>query len=148
MRCYDVMKRDVVACHEQETVAQCANTMKERNIGFMPVLDVEGKVLGVVTDRDLALRVLAESKQPFTRVGTVMTRDVRVCRPTDELQWAEERMASTKKSRLVVVDSEGHCVGVISLSDVAQADTGAHAGDLLRAVTVRETRAAVAPGSH
>ena len=86
-------------------------------------------------------------------------RDVRVCRPDDELQAAEWKMSSTRKSRLVVADDEGHCVGVISLSDVAQADSRHRAGAVLRAVTRREAPAYVvlrerggsqvaAPGGH
>jgi CBS-domain-containing membrane protein len=64
-----------------------------------------------------------------------MTRDVRVCRAKDTLRTAERHMAEVKRSRLVVVDDAGRCVGVISLSDVAQADTRAHAGHVLYEVT-------------
>jgi CBS domain-containing protein len=147
MRCYDVMSRDVVACHEQETVAQCAKTMKERNVGFMPVLDNDGIVVGLVTDRDLAVRVLADAKPPTTRVGAVMTRDVRICRPADLLQSAEDRMASTRKSRLVVVDSDGRCVGVLSLSDIARAEPETRVGYVLHAATTCEMRPTLVP-SH
>jgi CBS-domain-containing membrane protein len=70
-----------------------------------------------------------------------MTRDVRICRPDDELKEAEGKMSSARKSRLVVADDEGHCVGVISLSDIAQADSRRRAGGVLRAVTRREAPA-------
>jgi CBS domain-containing protein len=111
--------------------------MKDHNIGFLPVVDVDKRVVGVITDRDLAVRVLAEGLQRETPIGQVMTRDVRVCHPDDNLQEAEWKMSTTRKSRLVVTDDDGHCLGVISLSDIAQADTR-RAGGVLRAVTRRE----------
>jgi uncharacterized protein (TIGR01244 family) len=61
MRCRDVMKKVVVFCHEDDLVGECARLMQESNIGFLPVIDGQGQVSGVVTDRDLALRVVSES---------------------------------------------------------------------------------------
>ena len=143
MLCADVMKKDVRRCRETVSAADCARMMRDGNIGFVPVVDVHDEVVGVVTDRDLALRVLAERLPGETPVGTVMTRDVRVCHPEDEVQAAGRKMAQVRKSRLVVTDARGRCVGVISLSDVAQADSRAHAGGVLRAVTHREAPAHV-----
>jgi CBS domain-containing protein len=143
MLCREVMKTDVARCMETLSVQACAEMMRDDNIGFLPVVDGDQQVIGVVTDRDLAVRVLADDLPSDTPVGQVMTRDVRICRPDDELQAAEWKMSSTRKSRLVVADDEGHCVGVISLSDVAQADTRSRAGSVLRAVTRREAPAHV-----
>ena len=145
MQCRDVMNKDVAVCTEGDTVAECARLMRERRIGFVPVVDGGGQVSGVVTDRDLALRVLAPSLPPDTPLRAVMTLDVRVCRPWDSLRSAERRMAAVRKSRLVVVDEDGCCVGVISLSDVAQADTRALAGHVLYEITQREARPAPRP---
>ena len=142
MRCRDVMKTDVARCLETLSVQSCAEMMRENGIGFVPVVDLDQQVVGVVTDRDLAMRVVANDLPVNTPVGYVMSRDVRVCRPDDDLRDAERKMSSARKSRLVVADEEGHCVGVISLSDVAQAD-GRRAGGVLRAVTRRETPAQV-----
>ena len=137
MLCRELMKKDVACCSEALTVEACARTMKDNNIGFLPVVDVDQRVVGVITDRDLAVRVLAEGLPRATPIGEVMTRDVRVCHPDDNLQEAEWKMSTTRKSRLLVTDDDGHCVGVISLSDIAQADTR-RAGGVLRAVTRRE----------
>lgn len=112
------------------------------------MLDDDWRVLGIVTDRDLVVRALAEDMEPDTPVGKVMTRDVRVCHPNDSLRWAEEKMAAAKKSRLVVVDTDGRCVGIISLSNIARADTRARAGGVLYAVTLRETGGADTPDVH
>jgi CBS domain-containing protein len=141
MRCRDVIDRKVVVCDEDATVADCARLMKEHGIGFLPVVDGGDQVSGVVTDRDLALRVLAEGRSADTPVRAVMTRDVRVCHPWDSLRDAERRMAEVRKSRLVVVDEDGHCLGVISLADVAQADTRPLAGHVLYELTRREVPA-------
>jgi CBS domain-containing protein len=143
MRCRDVMRTEVARCSETLSVQACAQMMRDNQIGFLPVLDADKQVVGVVTDRDLAVRVLAEDLPAATPVGRVMTRDVRICRPDDDLETAEWKMASTRKSRLVVADDEGRCVGVISLSDVAQADSRDRAGGVLRAVTRREAPARV-----
>jgi CBS domain-containing protein len=139
MRCRDVMNAPVAVCTELLSVQACAEIMRDENLGFMPVLDAAQEVVGVVTDRDLAVRVLAEGLPPTALVGEVMTRDVRICHPGDGLQVAERKMASTMKSRLVVVDADGRCVGVLSLTDIAQADSRSRAGTVLRAVTRRES---------
>ena len=138
MRCRDVMKSEVARCTETLSVRECARMMRDKNIGFLPVVDAGEQVVGVVTDRDLALRVLAEDLPAATPVNRIMTRDVRICGPDDDLETAEWKMASTLKSRLVVADEGGRCVGVISLSDVAQAESRDRAGGVLRAVTRRE----------
>jgi CBS domain-containing protein len=120
-------------------VERCAQIMRDRNIGFLPVVDAEGLVCGLVTDRDLAVRVLAEGLHPRTKVTAVMTRDVRVCKAKDPLRAAERKMAAVKRSRLVVVDDRRRCVGVISLSDIAQADSRPFAGHVLYEITQRRT---------
>jgi CBS domain-containing protein len=132
------MRKAVFVCREEDSVASCAQLMRDQGIGFVPVVDARGQVSGLVTDRDLSLRVLAEKRDAATPVSAVMTRDVRVCHPEDDLLAAEAKMARTQKSRLVVVDGEGRCVGVISLSDVAQSESRAQAGNVLYAVTRRE----------
>jgi CBS domain-containing protein len=142
MLCRDVMKTEVFYCHETDSAMQCAQIMKDRNIGFLPVLDAERRVVGIVTDRDLALRIVACALPAGTRVGLVMTRDICVCRPEDDLQSAERKMATARKSRLVVTDQDGRCAGVISLSDIARAVSSGHAGNILYAITRREAAGA------
>jgi len=137
MLCRDVMRKPVFVCHESDGVDACARIMRDHNVGFLPVVDNRGTVSGLVTDRDLAVRVLAENLSLGMPVAGVMTRDLRVCRATDSLRTAERRMAALRRSRMVVVDGEGRCVGVISISDVAQADNRAHAGHVLYEISQR-----------
>lgn len=143
MYCRDVMKTTVIRCHEHESVSECARRMAEFGVGFLPVLDSRETVVGVVTDRDLALRVLGVERDRHALVRDVMSRDVQACHPEDSLRWAEERMAASHKSRLVVLDARGHCAGVLSLSDIARMDSGSRTGWLLNAVTRRDASGAV-----
>lgn len=138
MLCEEVMKRGVECLSPTETVQAAARRMKQANVGFLPVCDAGSKVIGALTDRDLALRVTADGKAGTTAVGDVMTREVVSCRPGDDLHKAESLMGEHQKSRIVCVDDQGRLVGVISLSDVAQRDEGARAGETLKLVTERE----------
>jgi CBS domain-containing protein len=141
MRCETIMKRDVECITPQETVQDAARLMRDDRIGFLPVCDDSRKVLGTVTDRDLAMRVLAEGRAPSTRVEAVLTREVVACRPDEDLRHAEELMGRHQKSRIMCVDEQGRLVGVISLSDIAQKEKGTRASQTLREVSQREARA-------
>jgi CBS-domain-containing membrane protein len=115
--------------------------MRDENVGFLPVCDPSRKVLGTVTDRDLAIRVLAEARATTTSIDDVLTREVIACRPEEDLEKAQQLMANHHKSRIMCVDQDGRLLGVISLSDIAQRESGARASQTLRDVSAREVRA-------
>jgi len=140
MRCDELMKRDVECISPDGTVEEAARTMRDSNVGFLPVCGRDKKVLGTLTDRDIAVRVVAAGRPPSAKVSDAMTRDLVACRPNDDLTRAVELMSRHQKSRIVVIDGDDRLIGVISLSDVAQAaeEAGARA---LRDITERETRA-------
>ena len=138
MLCRDVMKTKVITCREADSLYRCAQLMKEWKIGLLPVVDRGGQVVGVVTDRDIVVHGIAENRPLVTESRFVMTKDVVACQPSDELWLAEERMGSARKSRILVLDEARRCLGIISLSDVSQAEDLPRAGDLLRQVTRRE----------
>lgn len=131
----------VFKCRPDTTVAACAQMMRDDRIGFVPVVDEAGALRGVVTDRDLAVRVLAEGKRHDLPVSEVMSPGPFItCRPDDELAEIERRMAHARKSRALVQDEAGALVGVISLSDIAQIEPStARVGELMREVTHRES---------
>lgn len=142
MRIGSIMKLKERVAHlaPDASCLDAARLMGERNTGFLPVCDRQGVVLGVLTDRDLVLRVMARNVPPgMVPVEQVMSRGVVSCRPDDDLRRAEVLMATHRKSRLPVCDEAGRLVGVISLSDVAQADRSIEAGAVLREVTARES---------
>lgn len=124
--CNDIMKKDVVFVDDKDSVQVAAKLMADANVGFVPVCDKDGKPIGALTDRDIALRIGVEDKLPSnTSVGEVMTRDVIACRPDDDLEDAQQAMIDNQVSRLLVTDNDGKLCGVISLSDLARAsETG------------------------
>jgi CBS domain-containing protein len=95
--------------------------------------------VGVLTDRDIALRVVAEDLKLSLPVEQVMTEDVITCSPDDDVERAEELMRVNQKARLVCVDDGGRVVGVISLADLAQYEDETRAGEVIADVTQRET---------
>ena len=140
MRCQSVMTEDVVYARPTDTAQQAALMMRQENIGFLPVCDDSGCVVGTLTDRDLALRVCAEGiAGNRVTVGEIMTADLVCCLPEDELTHAEHLMAEHGKSRIVIVDEGAHLCGVISLADVALRDSNKHAAHTLRKIVERES---------
>jgi CBS domain-containing protein len=93
-----------------------------------------------LTDRDIAIRVVAAKKRASTLVEDVMTREVVACRSRDDVRDAERAMAKNHKSRIMCVDADGRLLGVISLSDIAQHEKGGRASETLREVSEREAR--------
>jgi CBS domain-containing protein len=137
--CADVMKRAVQTVRERDTIEQAVEKMTLANVGFLPVCDEERRVVGVLTDRDVVVRVVAKGLSASTcLVGEVMTRGVVTCEPDDELTLAEQFMAQSQVSRLVVVEDGRLLRGVISLSDIAERAPRRHAARTLRAVAARE----------
>ena len=138
MRCEEIMKKSLECVSPGDTVQRAATRMKDRRIGFLPVCDDDQKVLGTLTDRDIALRVVAAGKPTDTPVQEVMTTDCVACRPSDDLATAQRLMAQHQKSRVMCTDKDGCLVGVISLSDIAQHDSTKSASETLRQITGRE----------
>lgn len=138
MRCEELMKRDVVIVSAEDTFEKAARIMRERLIGFLPVCDHDLRAVGVVTDRDLVVRGLAEGRDGAAHVSEVMTIEVVSCEPQDELERAESLMALRQKSRILVCDPESRVMGVISLSDLAQHESASQAAATLRRVTWRQ----------
>jgi CBS domain-containing protein len=96
--------------------------MKSENIGSIPVIESEQtkKLVGIVTDRDLTLKILAEGLDAkSTKVEAVMTRKVMTCRAEDDLQKALDAMAEHQLRRIPVVDNSNKVVGIIAQADVA-----------------------------
>jgi CBS domain-containing protein len=141
MRCEQIMKRTVECVTPEDTVQAAARKMRDDNIGFLPVCQDGQKVVGTVTDRDIAIRACADDRSASaTRVKEVMTRDVVACRPSDDVSTAQELMGQRHKSRMLCIDDSGKLAGVISLSDLAQLAPDASARTL-REVANREAHA-------
>ncbi len=121
-KCREVMTGDPVCCVPTDTVARIAKLMKTANIGSVPICeDRHGKqLLGIVTDRDLALQVVAENRDASsTKVQDIMTRQPLACRADDDLQTALDAMEKHQVRRIPVVDDDRRLIGMISQADVA-----------------------------
>ena len=138
-RCAAIMKSNVQSVRPEDSLRQAAEKMALANVGFLPVRDQQGRVVGTITDRDIVVRGVASgAPAELGHVGDVMTRQVIACRPDEPLSVAEDLMAQNQISRLVVTDSEGTLKGVLSLSDLIEHDSGGRAVKMLRAVAARE----------
>jgi len=121
-KCDAVMTKDPVCCLPSDMVAEVARLMKRENIGPIPVIENEEtrKLVGIVTDRDLALKIVAEGRDAkSTKVETVMTRKVVTCRAEDDLQIALDAMSKHQLRRIPIVDTDNKILGIISQADVA-----------------------------
>jgi CBS domain-containing protein len=139
MRTREIMKRDVRTCSPEDPVSMVARMMRDEGIGFVPVCDESRRVLGVLTDRDITVRVVAEGWSPHTVAREVMSREIFTCRADGNFDDARRVMAEHKVSRVLCVDADGSLEGVISLSDVTEHSDEAEAAGTMRAVSERET---------
>jgi len=139
MKCADIMSKNLEWLTEKDTVLKAAAVMAETGIGFLPICDAHRRVVGVVTDRDLATRALAKKVAADTTSATlVMSSPAITCLETTDLREAERLMAEERKARLVVTDSEGRLTGVLSLADLVEHASGRESLKTVRAVLWRE----------
>ena len=116
------MTQDPVCCLPTDTVSKAAQLMKTEDVGSIPVVEDEQtmKLIGIVTDRDLALQVVAPERDArSTQVEDVMTYEVITCRATDDVQKVVDAMAQHQLRRMPVIDGDHRIVGIISQADVA-----------------------------
>lgn len=142
MKCRDLMKTDLQWVSGDTTVLDAARFMRDSTLGFLLVTDpVPGRKAGVVTDRDLAVRVCAEGLDPrTTRVGDVASLELVVGGVEEDLDLAEQRMGVAQKARLVIVDDQSTIVGLLSLTDILRGDYTRRAVNTANAVLTREAR--------
>lgn len=123
MRVDQIMSRPVHCCRPGDSLAEAAWLMWEHDCGCLPVVSGEGisVVVGMITDRDICMCALFE-RQPLEqlRVATAMAKQVRSCRPSDQLPAVEEIMRTARLRRLPVVDDDGVLVGMVTLADLAR----------------------------
>lgn len=130
MQVKDVMTRPAETVGADETLVAAARRMKELGVGTLVVREGE-QIVGIVTDRDVVVRAVAEGADPgHAPVRSAMTPQVLECLDADELEDAVTRMGSGAVRRLVVLDSAGRLAGVLSIDDVALRAPGL-AGELL-----------------
>ena len=121
-KCNEVMTKNPICCLPNAMAAEAAEMMKSENIGSLPVVENEQtmKLIGIVTDRDLAMKVVAAGLDAkSTKVQSVMTHKVITCQADDDLQKALDAMAEHQLRRIPIVDNDNKIVGIIAQADVA-----------------------------
>jgi CBS domain-containing protein len=139
MICSEIMKSAIECLAPGDPADLAARKMRDHNVGFLPVLDASLRAVGTITDRDIAVRLVASNLPLVTPVSDLMSSDIVACKPSDDVRRAEELMGLHRVSRVLCVEEDGALAGVISLSDIAQHESPAVAARTLKDVTARET---------
>jgi len=123
MEAQEIMTRDPAWCTPEHTVREAARLMQEHDCGCIPVVDDARarRLVGVVTDRDLACRCLAAGLGPDTSVAEVMSVSPSCCSPGDDVQYVERIMEERQVRRVPVIDGRGRCIGMVSQADLVRA---------------------------
>ena len=129
-RVADVMTRGVRSLAATDSLQKAAQAMDELNVGAIPVCEA-GRVVGIVTDRDIALRGVAQGLAVQTALFTVMSKQVQTCSEDDSLDAATGKMEAGMIRRLPVLDRQGTLVGMLSLGDLATKGDVSEAGATL-----------------
>jgi CBS domain-containing protein len=130
----DVMTQNPTSCNPSATVVDAAKVMASEDVGSVPVVK-DGRLAGVVTDRDIVVRVLAEGRDPnSTTVGEIASSDLETVSPDDDLNTALRKMASSKVRRLPVVDGD-ELVGIVAQADVARQGDDSETGQVVEEIS-------------
>lgn len=121
MKIGDIMTRSVRSIEPTENIVKLAHLMGELDVGAIPVIE-HGKIVGIVTDRDIAIRAVAAGLHNGTPVLRIMSRDVKSCREADEVDEVLATMSEQQVRRMPVCSAGGELVGMISIGDLARWD--------------------------
>lgn len=113
------MTRDVRLASPDQTIGEAAMIMAEIDAGALPVGDGD-RLVGMLTDRDIAVRAVAQGRGPDTRVRDVMSSEIKYCYNDDDVDEVIENMGDIKVRRLVVLNRDKRMVGIVSLGDLAK----------------------------
>ena len=126
MRVAEVMTRDVRLIEPNQTIRDAARLMAEMDAGIVPVREGD-RLVGMITDRDIAVRAVAQGRGPDTAVREVMTDEVKYCYEDDDTNDVARNMADIQVRRLPVLTRDKRLVGIISLGDMAVSDEAGEA---------------------
>ena len=121
MKVRDCMTRDVQLASPDQTIQEAAMTMARIDAGAMPVGDGD-RLVGMLTDRDIAVRAVAKGMGPDTKVSEAMTREIKYCFDDEDCEDVIDNMSDIKVRRLAVLNRDKRLVGIISLGDLAHTE--------------------------
>jgi CBS domain-containing protein len=143
MRCQEIMTKNPATVQMNASVQEVARLMAEKDIGFVPIVDQSGRAIGTVTDRDIAIRVVAKGLDlKSAKLSDFGGNEVVCCGPEQDVDQARQLMQQRKVQRILVCDAQKKPVGVISLQDLAQSESEGEVGQTVRGVKQE------GPGAH
>jgi CBS domain-containing protein len=119
MKISKCMTRDVQLANPTQTIQEAAKMMADIDAGVLPV-GQDNRLVGMITDRDIAIRAVAQGKSPDTKIREVMSSEVLYCFDDQELEDVARNMADIKVRRLPVLNRSKHLVGIVSLGDLSK----------------------------
>jgi CBS domain-containing protein len=134
MKISEVMTRDVITVQADQTAREAANFMLKGDAGSIPVSDGE-RLIGMITDRDIAVRGIAKGHGPDTPVRELMTSGLICARLDDDVEEVAMRMSEAQVRRLPVIDENENLVGIVSLGDLSREADGETAEQALEGVS-------------
>ena len=134
MRVSEAMSRDVRVASPDESICEAACSMAQLDAGAMPV-GQDDRLVGMITDRDIAVRAVAAGKGPDTPVREVMTPEVKYCYDDEDLDHVAKDMAELRVRRLPVLNRDKRLVGILSLGDLALAEGRRAAGAAVQGIS-------------
>jgi len=134
MRVSEVMTRGVRVANPDQTIGEAARLMAEIDAGALPVGEDE-RLVGMITDRDIAVRAVAREMPASTKVREIMSEEVLYCFEDEDVQDVAQNMSDVKVRRLPVVDRDKRLVGIVSLGDVSKSENAAAAGQTVAEIS-------------
>jgi CBS domain-containing protein len=134
MKVSDVMTREVATVSSNQTAQEAANFMLQGDAGSIPVTEGD-RLIGMITDRDIAVRGVAHGRGPDTPVGELMTSGLVCARVDDSIEDVANKMAEAQVRRLPVIDESENLVGIVSLGDLSRETEGEEAHEALEGIS-------------
>ena len=134
MKVSKIMSRDVTLLNPDQTICVAASLMAEIDAGALPVGEND-RLVGMITDRDIVIRAVAQGRSADTKVADVMSKEVLYCFDTDEIDEVTRNMGKARVRRLPVVNRDKRLVGIVSLGDLARNDDATNIGQTVTRVS-------------
>jgi len=134
MKVSEIMSRDVRVSSPRQTIQDAAAIMADIDAGIVPIGEND-RLVGMITDRDIAIRAVAKGKGPETPIADVMTRDVKYCYDDEDCEHVLDSLGDLQIRRVPVVNRDKRLVGILSLGDLANQSGNGHAGAALAEIS-------------
>ncbi|WP_372661121.1 CBS domain-containing protein [Cohnella sp.] len=130
----EIMSTELITIMLNEDIIEAATAMKEQDIGLIPVVDQQNKCIGVVTDRDIVIRGIAEKKSISLKVEDIISNNIISVNPDTDVQQVTELMAKEQVRRLPVIEND-QIVGIVSMADLANETSKQKAGEAISGIS-------------